>query len=219
MQILHSDEFISKLWDEYVTAYNEKRMSVSDMLAISDRQAGQIQRIEKSLDSNYGFTMDAWELIKHAGYKQNVKAFQLWIERNGFTRQQFNDAFAVICQESQRFFEMHMERGIIEIITQIIRENSFPSRIDMWDELTEAEKDSIAETRGRKVIDPDMKKRVTEYFKKHEERLEKSNLDDDGYPIAKHVAVQVIKELDEELGISRKYKDPVRTITGWIYKH
>ncbi|MFH5885510.1 hypothetical protein ACG2F4_14460 [Halalkalibaculum sp. DA3122] len=67
--------------------------------------------------------------------------------------------------------------------------------------------------RGRPPKNAKVKKGIRDYYRENRNRLEEENKDEEGYPIQKWIAEQILEEKDEDLGISKEYADPIRTIT------
>jgi flagellar biosynthesis/type III secretory pathway chaperone len=217
---IHSIEYVREEFNKHVTNYNDKSKksdAYEDLKYILSSHEDNMDSISNHLDP-LGFHPSDIVLglqIYEEGASSNdiLKAFQELINQNDLTPDDFKRIFELSCTYYTHDVRWKTLKEILKIITQ----KQLPEQVPFWDELTKSEQKEIVETRGRKVKSPEIKKRVKQYFKTHRERLEKANLDEDGYPINKHVVEQIISELDQELEISKEYKAPVRTITGWVY--
>lgn len=141
---LVSEEFISNVHNIYVNDYNRgnsKIPIVEGMLSIVGRYKDALTQIEETLESKYGFSPDAWQLIGTLTKEQYTNAIQLWVDKNKYTEKDFNEAFEVIFRESRRYFEIYVSSQIIDWLATVIIKNGYPIKLKLYKDLSENEKE------------------------------------------------------------------------------
>jgi hypothetical protein len=142
-QRLASEDYISKAYNTYVDAYNRHRISIADMIALSERQMETLNEIESDLVDRYGFEMDAWYYIAASSRELYTEVFQEWINRNNYTKEMFHEAFGVICEKSKEYFEIETECYLKKVVMYAITKKGYPDELKYFDELTKVEQETI----------------------------------------------------------------------------